>query len=167
MQENPYEPPHRYKPPRVASSEIKLAGRGARFVAFLLDFSSTLLLAIVLFFLVTRGLLIDDEPVRESHYWGLVITVLFAFVFSGVNSGLLSRNGQTIGKKLMRIRIVSVDGSYLPASRILARRYFPWWAVELIPFVGGIFTVVDALFIFRTDRRCIHDFIGGTIVVKA
>ena len=32
-----------------------------------------------------------------------------------------------------------------------------------IPLYG----VVDILFIFREDRRCIHDLIAGTVVVNA
>jgi len=35
--------------------------------------------------------------------------------------------------------------------------------------LGGIplYSVVDALFIFRNDRRCIHDLVAGTVVVNA
>jgi uncharacterized RDD family membrane protein YckC len=33
--------------------------------------------------------------------------------------------------------------------------------------IGWIFALVDALFIFREDRRCLHDFIAGTRVVRA
>ncbi len=36
-------------------------------------------------------------------------------------------------------------------------------ALGLIPF----YSLVDALFIFRSDRRCIHDLIAGTVVVKS
>ena len=36
------------------------------------------------------------------------------------------------------------------------------------PYVdaGGLFSIVDICFIFRDDRRCIHDLIAGTQVVK-
>ncbi|HIM18116.1 MAG TPA: RDD family protein, partial [Dehalococcoidia bacterium] len=30
-----------------------------------------------------------------------------------------------------------------------------------------VYSVVDALFIVRSDRRCIHDLIAGTVVVKS
>jgi uncharacterized RDD family membrane protein YckC len=39
--------------------------------------------------------------------------------------------------------------------------------IGAIPYLGGIYGLVDALFIFRDDRRCVHDHIAGTRVVKA
>jgi uncharacterized RDD family membrane protein YckC len=165
----PVKPEFFYEPPQLVSAEIKrtdraasgeitLAGRGTRLVALFLDASITFLLVYVLL----RGLMMP--PTWESPR--VMDVLLMAFVFCSINWGGLSRNGQTIGKKLMRIRIVGIDG-YLPASRILARRYFPWLVLSALPFFGLLFAFVDALFIFRTDRRCIHDFIGGTMVVKA
>jgi len=44
-------------------------------------------------------------------------------------------------------------------------RYIPIWIVGLIPGVGIALTILDALFIFRDDRRCIHDLIAGTKVI--
>ena len=44
-------------------------------------------------------------------------------------------------------------------------RYFPLAVIAQIPFAGGIFSLIDCLFIFREDRRCIHDLIAGTKVV--
>jgi uncharacterized RDD family membrane protein YckC len=38
--------------------------------------------------------------------------------------------------------------------------------VALIPVIGGFLPLVDVLFIFRHDRRCIHDLLAGTNVVK-
>jgi hypothetical protein len=35
-----------------------------------------------------------------------------------------------------------------------------------IPGVGPIFRIVDILFIFREDQRCIHDLMAGTTVIK-
>ena len=37
----------------------------------------------------------------------------------------------------------------------------------MVPFVGGLVSLVDALLIFRDDRRCLHDEIADTIVVTA
>jgi uncharacterized RDD family membrane protein YckC len=30
---------------------------------------------------------------------------------------------------------------------------------------GGLFFLIDQAFIFRDDRRCIHDHIAGTVVL--
>lgn len=34
-----------------------------------------------------------------------------------------------------------------------------------IPVAGSIFSLVDVLFIFREDHKCIHDLIADTIVI--
>jgi hypothetical protein len=39
-------------------------------------------------------------------------------------------------------------------------------AVSLIPTLGGLLTLVDALFIFGGSRRCVHDLIAGTKVIR-
>jgi uncharacterized RDD family membrane protein YckC len=38
--------------------------------------------------------------------------------------------------------------------------------VSLIP-AGGFIVLIDALLIFKKDRRCLHDIVAGTRVVKA
>jgi len=35
-----------------------------------------------------------------------------------------------------------------------------------VPMIGNVFTIVNYCFIFRADRRCLHDLIAGTKVVK-
>jgi hypothetical protein len=36
----------------------------------------------------------------------------------------------------------------------------------VVPYLGAIFHMVDCLTIFREDRRCLHDHIAGTRVVR-
>jgi uncharacterized RDD family membrane protein YckC len=76
---------------------------------------------------------------------------------------LLSRDGQSVGKRVMGIRIVRNDseanGGFV--SNVLLRVIVNT-VLSLIPF----YTLVDILLIFREDRRCIHDMIAGTKVVQ-
>ena len=39
--------------------------------------------------------------------------------------------------------------------------------IGAIPLVGTVFSLVNICFIFREDRRCIHDLMAGTHVVEA
>ncbi len=67
----------------------------------------------------------------------------------------------------MKTRIVSVrDGRLLSFGRLIGLRYLPVWLVSVIPVIQ-LFGMIDALFIFRRDRRCVHDLIAGTKVVRA
>jgi hypothetical protein len=38
--------------------------------------------------------------------------------------------------------------------------------LRLVPILGAIFWITDSLFIFRADRRCLHDLMAGTKVVR-
>jgi len=88
---------------------------------------------------------------------------------------LLYRHGQTIGKRWLKIRIVRRDGSRCGLLRIIFLRVLPISLVALslgffLSFLTGVAflpRLLDALFVFRADRRCIHDHIADTVVVKA
>ena len=39
--------------------------------------------------------------------------------------------------------------------------------IALVPLVGWMYGLLDVLMIFRDSRKCLHDNIADTIVVKA
>ena len=89
---------------------------------------------------------------------------LFLIAIVIVQMVLLTRDGQSLGKKALNIRIVvqrtGENGGFVP--NVLLRMILNGM-LGFIPFYG----VIDIVFIFRKDRRCIHDLIAGTVVVKA
>lgn len=109
---------------------------------------------------------------------GLALLALLAYCI--FNLVCLYRSGQTIAKKMVGIRIVNVDGSRTPLWKIIVLRYGIYFILSIVvnilknvPLVGsavaglfGLFFIVDSCFIFRKDRRTIHDHVAGTIVVK-
>jgi uncharacterized RDD family membrane protein YckC len=79
---------------------------------------------------------------------------------------LISRTGQSLGKKWTGIRIERIDGDRLTfGTGVFLRNWVPK-LIGAVPYLGGIFHLIDALFIYRDDRRCIHDHIAGTRVVR-
>ncbi len=50
---------------------------------------------------------------------------------------------------------------------MLGLRYLPTQVIVAIPVVGALYALVDALFIFGAEQRCLHDLIAGTKVVLA
>ena len=96
-----------------------------------------------------------------------VATLSFA-IFAAVNAWFLSRNGQTIAKFLLGIRIATLDGRVPELWRTLFLRYAPISIVATIPTMGLglLLPTFDVLFIFRSDRRCLHDLIAGTQVLR-
>ena len=75
---------------------------------------------------------------------------------------LLRREGQTVGKFLLRIRIVDEEtGVKGTVFSNIVLRYFVNWLLTLIP----PYVVIDHAFIFAKNRRCVHDYLAGTKVV--
>jgi uncharacterized RDD family membrane protein YckC len=74
----------------------------------------------------------------------------------------LTTRGQTVGKRLLRVRIVRRDtlanGGF--TTNVLLRSF-----VNGLLCLVPLYFLVDSLFIFRGDRRCLHDLIAGTCVV--
>lgn len=165
---NPYAPPAEpaYGVPEgeLLSGGAILAGRGARLGAAIIDGLVVSVINVPLAFALGFVDLSGRQPsfLTQLASLGLGIVVLLL-----VHVWFMPQ-GQTLGKKALGIRIVDMSTEQpLPVGKLLAMRYGPLWLVALIPFVGGIAALVDVLFIFGEDRRCVHDLIAGTKVVDA
>lgn len=79
---------------------------------------------------------------------------------------LLTVRGQSIGKLLLGLRIVRVDGSAPGFQHAFMLRSALPFMLEQVPVLGLGFWIVDSGFIFRADRRCVHDLFADTRVVK-
>ena len=97
------------------------------------------------------------EPLR-------LLGVVAALALLVVQLVLVSKQGQTLGKRLLGIRIVLKDtlqnGGFV--VNVLKRGFLN----GLLSLIPGYF-LVDSLFIFRENRRCLHDLIAGTVVIQA
>jgi uncharacterized RDD family membrane protein YckC len=79
----------------------------------------------------------------------------------------VKRSGQTLGKKMVSIKVVRTDGSPASVGRIFWLRNVVNALIGAIPLLGSIYSLVDILFIFSDTRQCLHDKLADTIVVKA
>ncbi len=146
-------------------TDSELASLGKRLGGVIID--SLLSMIIFLPIMYFTGYLQDAISGQVSILSTLMFGVLGMVVFVILHGYLLHTSGQTIGKRLVGSRIVSVaDNQILPLGRLLALRMLPIWVATQIPLVGGLFGVIDALFIFAKDRRCVHDKIAGTKVIN-
>lgn len=89
-------------------------------------------------------------------------------VFLAVHGWLLWSNGQTLGKRLLGMKIVDMRTRGKPAfGWLVVMRFLVPQVVYMIPIVGGIVALVGILLIFREDRRPLHDHLARTQVVVA
>jgi uncharacterized RDD family membrane protein YckC len=96
-------------------------------------------------------------------YLGMLIDLVLLIVMAV----LVYRNAQTFGKKLVGIKVARTDGSRASLARIFWLRNVVNGLIGLIPVVGAFYPLVDILFIFGEARRCCHDYIADTIVIRA
>lgn len=156
---NPYAPPEAEVQDRPAIQTGQLAGRGARFAARLLD---NVLVAWLGFASVWDG---SGGFMTLPGYAGPALLMLML-----VQGGLLYARGQTLGKRLMGIKIVRSDGERASLVRIVCLRIAPGNLLLIVPALNvllwPIFWLVDNLMIFGQTRRCLHDLIADTTVVR-
>jgi uncharacterized RDD family membrane protein YckC len=172
VNETPTHDANRYAPPVAAVEDIRadgsglaLAGRGQRLAAAVID---VLILLAVLFVVGLVTSVSPFDPTRGGIAGSLVVSyVLGMAAFVAVHGWLLATQGQTVGKKLLGLRIVRTDGSRAAFGRVFGLRYALNGAIASIPIVGTLYALIDALLIFRDSRQCLHDQIADTIVVKA
>jgi uncharacterized RDD family membrane protein YckC len=159
---NPYAPP-RATVTDVTSDqeEIELAGRGLRLGAALLD---GVIYCVFIYVPMFAGLLLSGGVRKEtmSPLVGLLV-LIGAAAWITLTILYVVRNGQTIAKKLLAIKVVRADGSKASLGRI-------FWLRNVVPGLLGItiiFGLIDILFIFSDSKQCLHDKIADTIVVTA
>lgn len=148
-------------------SEQELATRGQRLAAVIIDGIIGGIVSVIILTILLPIVGLDSLSTDGGIGFSIIVMAINLGVFLLINGKLLSSNGQTIGKKLMGIKIATLSGGVLSLKDVLLRRYLPPMVVGIIPVVGAIACLADILCIFREDRRCIHDLIAGTRVVKA
>ncbi len=168
MTNNPYAPPSAELSEQEKEQKLELqilASRWQRFFGSLID---SLLLAPVIFGLVYFGGAFDGSVEEFNSATNIAfMTLASAVIFLAMHGYLLARKGQTIGKTLLGMRIVSVaNREILPFGKLIGLRYLPFWLVNSIPLIGRLASLVNALFIFGDEKRCLHDYVAGTKVIK-
>lgn len=168
MTNNPYAPPAAYDVGSSANDPfdphgLVPAGRGTRLGAAMID--GLISMVVLLPIQYATGVFDNWPNVHLSGgarvLWGFAGFLAYAFIH-----GWFLRDGQTIGKKLLNIQIVGVDtGKPISIAKLLLGRFLPTSILGNLPYVGPFYGLVDALFIFGEDRRCIHDRIAGTRVI--
>ena len=166
--DNPYLPSAVLEaPPHFLLKENqRLAGAGARFAAVLIN-NLLFLLALIPGGIVfgISGQMGGGELMVNMGIGLMVIGFICLMVFQ-VRTYLAT--GQTLGKRQMGVKVVRFDNGEVPGfGGLMGLREVVPALIGMIPFLGTVFYVVDLLFIFREDRRCIHDLMANTKVIVA
>ena len=162
--ENPYAPPRAaVSDIRGPSDEFELAGRGIRLGAYLIDL--VILIAIIVLPLAFGGVFAGSGTDARPDLWSAAVLVILLgmLAYIIVTTIYVARNGQTIAKKMLGIKVVRTDGTKASLGRIFWLRFFVNYLLGFIP----AYSLVDPLLIFSDSRQCVHDKLADTIVVVA
>lgn len=159
---NPFAPPVA-KVEDAAPVSGEAAGRDTRLVAAIIDTIVYFAVAYAVGLATGRSIYAEEDG---SLAFMLANSLALA-AFAAVQALPLHRRGQSLGKMAVGIRIVRTDGSRASLVRLVGLRLVPFWAINMVPFVGWLVSLVDCLLIFRDSRRCLHDDIADTVVVRA
>ncbi|WP_395716986.1 RDD family protein [Prosthecobacter sp.] len=165
---NPYTAPQANIVTPAMMPRLKLASRGARLGAAIID---TLIVMFAIAVPVVIGVMLmgqaeksggDDVPVAAISFFVLAGVVMLGLLVW--NAVWLTKYGQTIAKRMLKIRVVSFpDGQNAGfVKAFLLRAVVNAIINQFVPLYG----IVDACFIFREDQRCLHDLIADTTVVE-
>lgn len=152
-------------------SRPPLAGLGSRFAARLVDgiVVGAVLIALLLLMVALVGTSAFDGSGNDPYATSggatataVVVLVLWYLVAMTApilyETLMIRRDGQTLGKKLLRIRVVrAADGATPSGGAALGR------------CMVGVLGVIDAAFALfdRRLRQCLHDRAASTVVVAA
>jgi uncharacterized RDD family membrane protein YckC len=172
---------NRFTPPKAVLAEPGtlaggpvLAGRGMRLVAVIMDGVLMSLVVWPLYFVFGGASLASSfvpggAPPSPFAMMGAMFSAMApGYIAAAVIQGWsLHAFGGTLGKKIFGLRIVRTDGSRAGFVRLFFGRGGVAVLPVIIPFLGGLWALVDMLMIFRDSRQCLHDQIADTMVVTA
>ena len=143
-------------PEGIVFSQL-LAGPVTRFLAWLIDFLAVLVLMLALSRLVGLLGVISADAANTAFTVGyFVVSFGYAIVLEW------AWRGQTIGKKLLRLRVVDAEGLRLQFDQIVTRNLLRF--IDMLPlfyFVGGL-----TCWLTRKCQR-LGDVAANTVVIRS
>jgi uncharacterized RDD family membrane protein YckC len=141
--------------PAVASRDIRPAGFLRRFWALCVDWLVCSIVGDVILFAYQLGLG-KDKGIINLDGVVVVMTVIWILYFTL----LTGDGGQTLGKKLLGIRVVRTDGSSVTYIKAFVRSLGYFLSIFFGTFLGFLWALWDR------RKQAWHDKIAGTLVIK-
>lgn len=135
---------------------VELASFRTRALAFLIDGLVILIVLLVPSLWTALDARTPNRPLTVSFEFGSLATVVFAVAYFGLSTFL--GRGATLGKRLRRIRVVSLVQCHMSLWRSVERALG-----YSVSFLEGGFGFLQ--YFRHPNRQTVHDRIAATIVV--
>lgn len=136
--------------------EYEVAGLGERILARLIDFGIFMALSFILL-MYAGGANVGGN---DWAYISLLITIGAVFVFYDLITEL-TMNGQSIGKRVMKIRVISLDGSRPKFGQFLLR-----WVMRIVDFTLTQWIAATISVAVSEKKQRLGDMVAGTTLIK-
>ena len=161
---NMYTPPQADLDVPLGEAPDELATRKERFAAAMIDgiIAMTVASPLMYYFWKAGAYSSSEIPfdvMLISHVFGVTTSLI-------LNGYFWHKFGQSIGKKMIGIRIVDLQGNKPPLWKIFIVRFWLFSTPSLAGTPWNYLGVIDVLAIFTKNRRCVHDYVAGTKVVS-
>lgn len=174
----------------IQEIEVTVAGAGSRILAALLNQLFTFLIllipfaGLIVFAVKNEGRIVGSEEIvglllGMTSFWVGLAGIL---AYTVIQIYYMSRDGQSLGKKIMRIRVLKTDGRNPGFVGTVLVREIAWSvlvaiiaaviglavgdngenAINLLAFLANFVL----LFMVKRDRRTLYDILADTVVVK-
>lgn len=134
--------------------DYEIAGVGPRILARILDG--------LLFFVIVMAAVIAGIISHLEEVGGIVAIVIFVvlYVFYDLLCEIFM-NGQSIGKKIMKIKVISLDGGRPSVGQYMLR-----WLFRIVDFslTGGLCALISAAVSEKNQR--VGDMVAGTALIR-
>jgi uncharacterized RDD family membrane protein YckC len=151
--------------PEQVAITLPLAGVGTRLLAALLDalvMVAVILAALIAIAFLGSAIALQPRGVAAGSVLGaFTLLFLFGFVFAYYAGLELLWDGQTVGKRALKLRVLRDDGTPVDAASVLART-----VVRLVDFLPVGYLVGLVSMVADGRARRLGDIVGGTIVVR-
>lgn len=158
--------------------EFEIAEFHKRLLAYIIDYT-----LLIIYLLLMKAILYDGIGLeRDESNMGLDILIISLPMFLYSFLMELWMNGQTIGKRIMGIRVISLDGGEPTLGQYILRwitKFYEWpflfgyiafsdrWDIVAYIFSTGFFGVAVVIIIAVTAKnQRLGDLAAGTVVVN-
>lgn len=135
--------------------DLPLASIGSRALAQVIDLL-TLFVVLLLVALLLVGLIS-----AEKNLVFLIPISLFALYWGYFTAWEFLTHGQTLGKKILGLRVVNVDGTAVGALGVLVRNL-----LRIIDFLPVGYGIGGVIVVWNHQHRRLGDLAGGTVVIR-
>ena len=140
--------------PQNIELEYELGSVGDRIVAGLVD------IAIMIAYCIVAGIVLNYASLHNTTQVVITTIIFLPVMFYSLFSELLM-HGQTVGKRVMSIRIISLTGNQPAFSQYLIR-----WLFRLIDIWSSSFLLSIIIIAVSEKRQRLGDIVANTTLIK-